>query len=168
MCLGVAQFGLARAFSGMQPFSGLTQCQRKKQKERCPESYGFCDDGNIGAVASCSRRIPRAQKFSRVDLVMEDSEATTSLSTGHICVDSGRMRHQSRAHVRHAMVVINRMIRSPDKRDQLLYDRIYRAASVVRATDATETAVFTNRPTDVVFRLASRIVRGLSSKTMRR
>ena len=66
------------------------------------------------------------------------------------------------------MVVINRMIRSPDKRDQLLHDRIYRAAGVVRATDATETAIFSSRPTDVVFRLASRIVRGLSSKTMRR
>jgi hypothetical protein len=109
--------------------------------------------------------------FSLVDLVMEDSEdseATTSLSTVHMCVDPGRIRHQSRANVRHAMVVINRMIRSPDQRDQLLHDRVYRAAGVVRATDATETAVFASRPTDVVFRLASRIVRRLSSKTIRR
>ncbi len=69
--------------------------------------------------------------------------------------------------MRHAMVVLNRMIRSPDKRDQMLHDRIYRAAGVVKATDATETAMFASRPTDVVYRLASRIVRGLGGKTFR-
>ncbi|MDG1897383.1 MAG: hypothetical protein P8J37_21005 [Fuerstiella sp.] len=65
------------------------------------------------------------------------------------------------------MVVLNRMIRSPDKRDRLLHDRIYRAAGVVRATDATETAIFSSRPTDVVYRLASRIVRGLGGRASR-
>ncbi|MCP4172014.1 MAG: hypothetical protein GY758_14715 [Fuerstiella sp.] len=99
---------------------------------------------------------------------MDDSEATASLSTVHLCVDSRQFRHQNRVGVRHAMVVINRMIRSPHKRDQLLHDRIFRAAGVVRATDATETAVFSNRPADVVYRLASRIVRGLTSNTRQR
>ncbi|HIF01401.1 MAG: hypothetical protein ABGZ53_01350 [Fuerstiella sp.] len=69
--------------------------------------------------------------------------------------------------MRHAIIVLNRMIRSPDQREQLLHDRIYRAAGVVKATDATETAMFASRPTDVVHRLASRIVRSLRSKTFR-
>ncbi len=82
-------------------------------------------------------------------------------------VDLHRSPYQDRASVRHAVVVLNRMIRSPNKRDQLLHDRIYRAAGVVKATDATETAIFASRPTDVVYRLASRIVRGLSGRTSR-
>jgi len=98
---------------------------------------------------------------------MEDSEAATNLSTIHMGVDPQGLRQQGCANVHHAMVVLNRMIRSPDKRDQLLHDRIFRAAGVVKATDATETAIFTGRPTDVVYRLASRIVRGLSRKTFR-
>ncbi|MCP4787738.1 MAG: hypothetical protein GY903_13880 [Fuerstiella sp.] len=98
---------------------------------------------------------------------MDDSEAAASLSTIHINTDPRRIRQHNCANVRHAMVVLNRMIRSPDKRDQLLHDRIYRAAGVVKATDATETAMFASRPADVVHRLASRIVRGLRSKTFR-
>lgn len=63
--------------------------------------------------------------------------------------------------VRHAMVVIRRMIRSSDKCDEIVQDRLGRAVGTLRATRQAETAFVSQRPADVVFRLASRLLRSL-------
>lgn len=67
--------------------------------------------------------------------------------------------------LRHAMIVINRMIRSADKCDKVVHDRLDRAVGVMKATRQTETAFISQRPADVVRRIASRLLRSLGVRT---
>ena len=63
--------------------------------------------------------------------------------------------------VRHARFVINRLLRSTQKCDDVIQDRIIRAASVLKAATPTETAFASGAPVDVACRIAARIVRRL-------
>ena len=63
--------------------------------------------------------------------------------------------------VRHAVIVVNRLLRSTAPDDDVVHDRLLRAACVLKASRSTETAFASGRPVDVAFRLASRIVRKL-------
>lgn len=63
--------------------------------------------------------------------------------------------------VRHATVVINRLLRSSRKSGNVIQDRILSAASVLKAAAPTETAFAGGMPVDVASRIAARIVRRL-------
>ena len=63
--------------------------------------------------------------------------------------------------LRHAKVVINRLLRSARKSDDVVQDRILRAASVLKAAGPTETAFAGGTPVDVACRIAARIVKRL-------
>lgn len=76
--------------------------------------------------------------------------ATTQLAAS----ESGRA-------VRYASFVIGRAIRSSGGCDNILRERIVRAVRVIETAQSTETAVICKRPTDAIFRLAARVVRGL-------
>jgi hypothetical protein len=65
--------------------------------------------------------------------------------------------------VRHAAIVVRRMIRSADRRDQEVRERLGRAATVLKATRPEKECTFFSHPRDVVFRLAARLIRCLRS-----
>ena len=92
----------------------------------------------------------------------ENPETIRVRSTLHSGENADVRRKLSTApDVRHAMVVVNRALRSSRKQDDVLQDRICRAACLLKSAGSTETAFASGRPVDVVFRIASRIVRRL-------
>lgn len=92
---------------------------------------------------------------------MEDLETlqnpSTSLQSGYRSFG----QDDSTRSVRHAMFVINRVIRSQDNCDKMLQERISHVMGVLQNTDRTETALMHSRPGDVVFRIASRVARAV-------
>ena len=65
--------------------------------------------------------------------------------------------------IRHAVIVLNRLIRSKRPSDVALQDRLFRAAKIAQVATNSETALVSGRPADAVYRIASRIVRNMSS-----
>ena len=65
----------------------------------------------------------------------------------------------NRPEVRHAMIVLQRILRSKRPEDLYLQERLISAARVAQAVSNSETALVSGRPADGVFRLASRIIR---------
>ncbi len=74
-----------------------------------------------------------------------------------------RRHNVSRPGVRHAMVVINRMLRSPNNGNDVVRDRIIRAACVMNAAGPTETTFASHGRIDTAWRIAARLVRRLRS-----
>ena len=66
-----------------------------------------------------------------------------------------------RPDVKHALVVVNRMLRSSPNSDDRVKDRILQVAGILRTSDPTPTAFVSGRPVDVAFRIASRLIRRL-------
>lgn len=64
-----------------------------------------------------------------------------------------------RPDIRHAVVVVDRMLRASQTGNDVIQNRLFHAARVLRAADPTETAFVSGRPVDVVIRLATRLVR---------
>lgn len=63
------------------------------------------------------------------------------------------------AGVRHARIVVNRLLRSNRRGNDIVQDRILQAASVLNSAKANETAFVEGRPIDVALRIAARLVR---------
>ena len=90
---------------------------------------------------------------------MEDFETLENRSTFLPHGYRSLGRSDSNKSVRHAMFVINRVIRSQDNCDKMLQERISHVMGVLQNTDGTETALMHSRPGDAVFRIASRVAR---------
>lgn len=65
--------------------------------------------------------------------------------------------------VRHAAIVVNRMIRSGAGRDQEVRQRLERVAIMLRAVDPPTESAVSNQPRNLVFKLADRLIRCLRS-----
>lgn len=72
---------------------------------------------------------------------------------------------ESRKSVRRATRVLNRVLRSSCRRDELLRERVSQAVGVINQTGTTETAILQTRPVDSLARIASRVLRRLASKS---
>jgi hypothetical protein len=67
----------------------------------------------------------------------------------------------SRPDVKHALVVVNRMLRSRAAENDTVRERIVRAAGILQAAEPTQTAFVSGRPVDVAVRIATRLIRRL-------
>ena len=65
--------------------------------------------------------------------------------------------------VQDAVIVLNRLMRSRRASDIRLRDKIFRAARIAQVASNSETALVSGRPGDAIYRIASRVVRNLSS-----
>lgn len=61
--------------------------------------------------------------------------------------------------VRHARIVVDRMLRSSRRRNDMVQDRIHQAATVLNAAKSNETAFVGGQQVDVALRIATRLVR---------
>lgn len=92
---------------------------------------------------------------------VDNQETTRGRSTVHPRYAAPSAAVARRPDLRHAMVVVNRVLRSTERKDDILQDRIRRAACILKAAEPTETAFLAGRPVDVAFRIAARIVKRL-------
>jgi hypothetical protein len=76
---------------------------------------------------------------------------------------NSNFKSREAAQIRHAVIVLNRLIRSKRASDVLLQDRVFRAAKIAQAASNSETALISGRPADAVYRIASRIVRNMAA-----
>ncbi|MEZ6131337.1 MAG: hypothetical protein R3C59_21900 [Planctomycetaceae bacterium] len=65
--------------------------------------------------------------------------------------------------VRHAVIVVSRMMRSADPGDNAVKERLSRAVGFLKVTQPAEEQSYSRRPQDLVFSLAVRILRCLRS-----
>lgn len=72
---------------------------------------------------------------------------------------------QSKKSLRRATRVLNRVLRSSGSRDELLRERVSQAVGVINQTGCTETAILQTRPADSLGRIASRVIRRLSTRS---
>lgn len=63
--------------------------------------------------------------------------------------------------VRHAALVVSRMIRSTDHRDQEVRERLERAATIMKSVRNAMETQDSSRPRDMIFQLAGRLIRCL-------
>lgn len=93
---------------------------------------------------------------------MENFETIQISSTSIV---SNRFPVQSKKSLRRATRVLNRVLRSSGSRDELLRERVSQAVGVINQTGCTETAILQTRPADSLGRIASRVIRRLSTRS---
>lgn len=84
-------------------------------------------------------------------------------STTHAISRTATTHREHTPDVRHAALVVSRMIRSTDHRDQEVRKRLGRAATILKTNRSATEPPVPPRTRDVVFQLADRLIRCVHS-----